>query len=103
MPRISAFYGIVITMYFRDHPLPHFHAFAGSPPLTIALPFLIHRSGPSLSTVLGATAPPALGNLPHLSRFGLRLFRLFRRYRGIPRLGSDSVTDMPAWDGLRLV
>lgn len=26
MPRISAFYGIVITMYFRDHPPPHFHA-----------------------------------------------------------------------------
>lgn len=28
MPRISAFYGIVITMYWRekDHPVPHFHA-----------------------------------------------------------------------------
>lgn len=26
MPRISAFYGIVITMYWRDHPPPHFHA-----------------------------------------------------------------------------
>ena len=26
MPRISAFYGIVITMYFADHPPPHFHA-----------------------------------------------------------------------------
>jgi hypothetical protein len=26
MPRISSFYGIVITMYFRDHPPPHFHA-----------------------------------------------------------------------------
>lgn len=26
MPRISAFYGIVITMYFRDHPPSHFHA-----------------------------------------------------------------------------
>lgn len=29
MPRISAFYGIVITMYFRDHPPPHFHAAYG--------------------------------------------------------------------------
>lgn len=26
MPRISAFYGIVITMKYRDHPPPHFHA-----------------------------------------------------------------------------
>jgi hypothetical protein len=24
--RISAFYGIVIEMYFADHPPPHFHA-----------------------------------------------------------------------------
>jgi hypothetical protein len=32
MPRISSFFGIVITMYFDDHPLPHFHvrATAGS-------------------------------------------------------------------------
>lgn len=29
MPRISAFYGIVIEMYFRDHPPPHFHALYG--------------------------------------------------------------------------
>lgn len=26
MPRISAFYGITILMYFRDHNPPHFHA-----------------------------------------------------------------------------
>jgi uncharacterized protein DUF4160 len=26
MPRISAFYGIVITMYFSEHGAPHFHA-----------------------------------------------------------------------------
>lgn len=29
MPRISAFYGIVITMYFNDHSPPHFHAIYG--------------------------------------------------------------------------
>jgi hypothetical protein len=23
MPRVCAFYGIVITMYWRDHPPPH--------------------------------------------------------------------------------
>jgi len=26
MPRISAFNGIVATMYWRDHPPAHFHA-----------------------------------------------------------------------------
>lgn len=29
MPRISGFYGIVIAMYFDDHPPPHFHAMHG--------------------------------------------------------------------------
>jgi hypothetical protein len=29
MPRISSFYGIVITMYYRDHDPPHFHALYG--------------------------------------------------------------------------
>ena len=26
MPRLSAFYGIVIAMYHREHGVPHFHA-----------------------------------------------------------------------------
>lgn len=26
MPTISAFYGIVIQMFFNDHAPPHFHA-----------------------------------------------------------------------------
>jgi hypothetical protein len=31
MPRISAFYGVVIVMYYDDHPPPHFHAlYAGA-------------------------------------------------------------------------
>lgn len=31
MPRLSAFYGILIYMYWdeRDHPVPHFHAYHG--------------------------------------------------------------------------
>jgi hypothetical protein len=29
MPVISRFYGIVITMYFKDHNPPHFHAAYG--------------------------------------------------------------------------
>ena len=31
MPEISRFYGIVIQIYYADHPPPHFHAiYAGS-------------------------------------------------------------------------
>lgn len=26
MPEVSRFYGIVIQIYFGDHPPPHFHA-----------------------------------------------------------------------------
>ena len=26
MPRISEFFGIVVTMYYNDHAPPHFHA-----------------------------------------------------------------------------
>jgi len=32
VPRISTFYGIVITMYYRDHDPPHFHAVYGEGP-----------------------------------------------------------------------
>lgn len=53
LPRISEFYGIVIEMFFVDHPPPHFHAryggdealiviatgevFAGVPPRALRL------------------------------------------------------------------
>jgi hypothetical protein len=29
VPTISAFYGILIQMFWRDHALPHFHALYG--------------------------------------------------------------------------
>jgi len=53
VPRISAFYGIVIEMYFGDHPPPHFHAlYAGEEALivintgeVIADRFQLERSG----------------------------------------------------------
>jgi hypothetical protein len=30
MPEISRFFGIVIAMYYDDHPPPHFHAVYGA-------------------------------------------------------------------------
>jgi hypothetical protein len=38
MPRISAFYGIVITMYFNDHSPPHFHAIYGEWEAQVSIP-----------------------------------------------------------------
>jgi len=37
MPRISAFFGIVITMYHDHHPLPHFHARYGGQSVSIGI------------------------------------------------------------------
>jgi hypothetical protein len=37
VPRISAFYGIVIAMYYDDHPPPHFHAKYGEHQVQMAI------------------------------------------------------------------
>ena len=37
VPEISRFFGIVIRMYFDDHPLPHFHAFYAGDEAEVAI------------------------------------------------------------------
>jgi hypothetical protein len=37
LPRISAFYGIAIYMYYRDHAPPHFHAIYGEFEATVSI------------------------------------------------------------------
>ncbi len=37
VPRISAFYGIAIYMYYRDHAPPHFHAIYGESEATVTI------------------------------------------------------------------
>ncbi|MEZ5282523.1 MAG: DUF4160 domain-containing protein [Acidimicrobiales bacterium] len=37
MPRISMFYGIIIAMYYDDHPPPHFHAKYGEYQAQVAI------------------------------------------------------------------
>jgi hypothetical protein len=37
MPRISSFFGIVIEMYFKDHPPPHIHAIYAGEKAKIAI------------------------------------------------------------------
>lgn len=37
MPELSRFLGIVITMFYRDHAPPHFHAFYGDFEIEISI------------------------------------------------------------------
>jgi hypothetical protein len=53
MPEISRFYGIVIQMYFADHPPPHFHALYGGHMARIDVD--------ALAVIDGKLPPRALG------------------------------------------
>jgi hypothetical protein len=37
LPTISAFFGILIRMYFNDHPPPQFHALYGEYEAVVAI------------------------------------------------------------------
>ena len=37
MPQISAFYGLIILMNFKDHAPPHFHVWYGEYKITITI------------------------------------------------------------------
>ena len=68
MPRISSFYGIVISMYFRDHPPPHFHATYGEYSAKVEI----------------ATGEIFEGDLPRRAR------RLVREWAGLHRTQLES-------------
>jgi len=53
VPEISRFYGIVIRMYFEDHPPPHFHAYYGEHEAVLSIQ--------TLAIVAGHLPPRALG------------------------------------------
>ena len=53
MPEISRFFGIIITMYFNDHPPPHFHVRYGGQKALIAIE--------SLTILQGRLSPRVLG------------------------------------------
>ena len=53
MPEVSRFFGIVIAMFYDDHPPPHFHARYGSSKAVFAI------DPPAL--LFGSMPPRALG------------------------------------------
>jgi hypothetical protein len=53
VPRVSEFFGIVIYMYYDDHPDPHFHAVYGGDEVQIRIK--------DLSVMAGWLPPRAMG------------------------------------------
>jgi len=53
MPQISRFFGIVVTMFYNDHPPPHFHARYGADQILIEIE--------DLAILHGSLPPRALG------------------------------------------
>jgi hypothetical protein len=56
MPEISRFYGIVIKMFFDDHPPPHFHAQYSGHQAVIGISTLAVISGRLPARALGLVA-----------------------------------------------
>ena len=45
MPEVSRFFGIIIRMYFDDHPPPHFHAIYGNEEMQISIDPIVILNG----------------------------------------------------------
>jgi hypothetical protein len=53
VPELCRFFGIIITMYYNDHPPPHFHVRYGQQKAIIAIESLSILEGKLSSRVLG--------------------------------------------------
>ena len=67
MPRISAFFGIVISMYYEDHLPPHFHAHYAGSQASIRIDTLEVLSGSLPRRALALVAEWALLHRPELA------------------------------------
>ena len=45
MPEISRFFGIIIRMYYDDHPPPHFHAIYGEQEMQVGIDPIVILNG----------------------------------------------------------
>jgi hypothetical protein len=53
VPEISRFFGIIITMYYNEHPPPHFHVRYGGQKALVAIETLAILRGQLSPRVLG--------------------------------------------------
>lgn len=61
----------------RGRPAIWMHVFSYAPPISLAVPFRIERSGGGFRTALVASLPEWIGPYPHLASFDLTLSRRF--------------------------
>jgi hypothetical protein len=73
MPEISRFYGIVIHMFFNEHPPPHFHAKYGEFEVAININNLSILHGIFPSRALGMTIEWASAHQQELKRLWEKL------------------------------
>ena len=86
MPEISRFYGIVIRMYFGDHPPPHFHADYGDSKAVLNIQ--------TLGIVAGHLPPRALALVVEWAALHQReLLELWTRAENLQPLGSIAPLD----------
>lgn len=45
MPEVSRFFGIIIRMYYDDHPPPHFHAIYGEQEVQVGIDPIVVLNG----------------------------------------------------------
>lgn len=63
MPELARFFGIIIAMFYDDHPPPHFHVRYGAQRATVAIETLtviegaLSRAGTRAGDGMGGTAP----------------------------------------------
>ena len=67
MPEVSRFYGIVIQIYYGDHPPPHFHALYAGAVAKIAIGTLQIIDGSLPKRALGLVLDWASAHQPELS------------------------------------
>jgi Domain of unknown function (DUF4160) len=85
VPEISRFFGIVITMYFSEHPPPHFHARYGRQRALVEIDSLAMLAGSLPPRVLGLVTEWGVQHLAELRENWERLQRQ-EPPRGIPPL-----------------
>jgi hypothetical protein len=66
MPEISRFFGIIIAMFYNDHPPPHFHVRYGSSRAVIGIEDLALLDGDLSPRVLGLVIEWAALHRPEL-------------------------------------
>ena len=90
VPRISLFYGIVITMYFYDHEPPHFHAQYAEHHAVIAIETGAVLVGELPSRALKLVSEWATLHRPELGRTGVgrRVVALLSRSTRCRKMGS---------------